>query len=90
MFLELAVRFFRRIATPSFFIFLLLMGIVGSVAFGLSEMIRGLTFLPLFGLSFLSLLLGWLLAQSRLNLGWQGFLSSFLVLSAHISGLGIF
>jgi transglutaminase-like putative cysteine protease len=67
MLLDLTVRFFRRIATPSFFTFALLLTIVGSVVYGLSEIIRGLEFGPLFSLSFLALLLGWLLARSQIK-----------------------
>ena len=67
MVLELTIRFLRKIATPSLFIFLLLLGVVASVAFGLSEMIRGLTFDPLFRFAFIGLLLGWLLARTRVR-----------------------
>ncbi len=78
MILELTIRFFRRIATPSFFIFVLLWGVVGSVAYGLSEMIRGLAFWPLFRLAFISLLLGWWLAHTRINPWLAGVLLVFL------------
>ncbi len=67
MLLEFTIRFFRRIATPSFFIFILLLGVVGSVAYGLSELIRGLDFWPLFWLAFISLFLGWSLARTRIK-----------------------
>jgi transglutaminase-like putative cysteine protease len=67
MLLELTFRFFRRIATPTFFVFFLLVGVVGSLAYGLSDIIRGLTFPPLFNLAFISLLLGWWLARTRVK-----------------------
>jgi transglutaminase-like putative cysteine protease len=67
MILEIIVRLFYKIATPSFFIFWLLVGVISSVAFGLSEMVRGLAFRPLFWLSFVALSVGWLLARTRLK-----------------------
>ncbi len=77
MFLELTFRFFRRIATLPFFIFLLLVVITGSVAYGLSQMIRGLEFGSLYWLAFLGLSLGWLLARTRIKI-WLASLLIFL------------
>jgi len=67
MVLNLALRFLHRIATPVFFKFLLLVVVVASVVYGLTEIIRGLVFGPLFFLALISLLFGWLLARSRMR-----------------------
>lgn len=67
MLFDLTIRFFKRIGTLSFFTFLLLLIVVGSVVYGLSEIIRGLIFSPLFIFAFLGLLSSWLLARSRIR-----------------------
>jgi len=70
---NLSPRLFHRLATPVFFAFLLLVVIVASVVYGLAEIIRGGVFAPLFILAFLGLLMGWLLAHSRIKT-WLAFL----------------
>jgi len=78
MILEYSVRYLRKIATPSFFIFWLLIGILSSVFYGLSMMIRGLSFEPLFWLAFIGFSLSWWLARTRLN-NWLAFILFLLV-----------
>ncbi|HBY07218.1 MAG TPA: hypothetical protein DEH22_05315 [Chloroflexi bacterium] len=64
---ELTVRLIRKIAVPSVFIFWLLVGVISSVTYGLSLLIRGLSFDILFGLSFVGLAVSWWLARTRLK-----------------------
>lgn len=72
MMFKYTMLFFRRMMTPSFNVFILLVGVVGSLAFGISEIIPRLTFSPIFSLAFISLLLGWWLAHTRLKIWLAG------------------
>jgi hypothetical protein len=67
MILEKIVHFLRRMVTSTFITFLLLFGVVGSVAYGLSLMIRGLSLDALFFIALFGLTMGWGFARTRLS-----------------------
>ncbi|MFN2235091.1 MAG: hypothetical protein ACK2U1_12770, partial [Anaerolineales bacterium] len=66
MILEFTIRMIKRMMTPTFFVIILLFGVVGSLAFGLSEIIDGLAFRSMLSVAIISLLFGWALANSRI------------------------
>ena len=66
MILEKTIYYLRRLLTPTFIQFLLLLGVVSSVAYGLSIMIRGLSFDALWVITFIGVMIGWWLAGTRL------------------------
>jgi transglutaminase-like putative cysteine protease len=83
MILEFTNRIIRRFMTPAFFVFFLLFGVVGSLAFGLSEIINGLAFQSILTVAFISLLFGWTLAKSRI----PAWLAAVLVTAIGMTGM---
>jgi transglutaminase-like putative cysteine protease len=67
MMLDLTVRIFKHINMNALLAFLLLLGVLGSVAYGLSEIITALSFSSLFVYAITGLWLGRLLGRTKLR-----------------------
>ena len=83
---------FRKIGPGTALALLFLLIAMSSVAYGITQVVRGLSPGFAFSLAVLGLLAGWLLARSRLSIGQAGIISSLMglaVLVVHLARLGV-